>query len=112
MKIENYRFGEVIINGKSYTSDVIVFPDRVVQWWRKAGHAVAIADLGEVIKAGPEILIIGTGAYGAVRIFPEVENFMASKGVKLIAVPSQQACERYSQLNREHRVVLALHLTC
>ena len=29
MNIEDYRFGRIVVNGRAYTSDVIVFPDRV-----------------------------------------------------------------------------------
>lgn len=112
MKIDSYRFGEIVINGKRYSHDVMVFPACVTRWWRKTGHEVAVADLNEIIAAGPEILIIGTGAYGAVRILPETESFVASKGIKLIAVPSQQACERYNELRSKHQVAAAFHLTC
>ena len=35
-QIESYSFGEVVIDGKRYRSDVIVFPDRVKpNWWRE-----------------------------------------------------------------------------
>ena len=46
MNIEDYRFGRVVIDGRAYTSDVIVFPDRVKDnWWRNEGHELCPADL-------------------------------------------------------------------
>jgi hypothetical protein len=33
-KIESYHFGEIVIDGRRYSSDVIIYPDRVEgQWW-------------------------------------------------------------------------------
>jgi len=46
MKIEYYDFGEVIVDSKEYTGDVIIYPNRVrANWWRKAGHSLCIDDL-------------------------------------------------------------------
>jgi len=37
--IESYKFGEILIDGVTYTSDVIIYPDSVdFKWWRKEGH--------------------------------------------------------------------------
>jgi len=112
LRIEGYRFGEIIIDGEKYTHDVIIFPERVTSWWRKTGHAVEVADIGAVMAARPEMLIIGTGAYGAVRVSPEVETFLSSRGVKLIAAPTAEACDQYNRLREKHRLVAAVHLTC
>ena len=39
MRIDRYAFGNIVIDGKAYTKDVIIFPDRVYSpWWRKDGH--------------------------------------------------------------------------
>jgi len=110
--IDSYRFGTIVVDGKKYTEDIIVFPDRIASWWRQAGHTVAVADVKEMAAAAPEILIIGTGAYGAVRVLPEVESFLSAKGIKLLALPTREACERYNRLRDKHSVVAALHLTC
>ncbi|MHA1839475.1 MAG: hypothetical protein ACTSYO_05915 [Candidatus Ranarchaeia archaeon] len=38
--IDKYEFGCIVIRGQEYTSDVIVFPDRVIDgWWRKERHS-------------------------------------------------------------------------
>lgn len=33
MKIDHYSFGKIIINGKTYPSDVIIYPDSVDSSW-------------------------------------------------------------------------------
>ncbi len=36
MKISDYSFGNITINGETYTKDVIIYPDRIFSlWWRK-----------------------------------------------------------------------------
>ena len=67
-------FGQVVVSGKKYTSDVIIFPDRVRDnWWRKSGHQLCLKDIAEVITENPEVLVVGTGASSLMRMLPEVE---------------------------------------
>ena len=62
MRIDSYSFGIIMIDGKTYTSDVIVFPERVFSpWWRKEGHFLRMEDLAEVLREKPDIIVIGTG---------------------------------------------------
>ena len=111
--IDSYQFGQIVINGKKYTSDVIIFPDRVKEnWWRKTGHQLCLEDIAEVITENPEVLIIGTGASGLVRVLPEVKQSLEAQGIQLIAQPTNEACNLYNQLCHSQRVVAALHLTC
>ena len=45
MPVEHYSFGRITIDGKTYTSDVIVIKGEVRSWWRKEGHRVALDDI-------------------------------------------------------------------
>ncbi|MEW6182087.1 MAG: Mth938-like domain-containing protein [Bacillota bacterium] len=112
MKISGYVFGEIVIGGKRYTEDVVIFPERVMSWWRQKGHVVETADLSEVARAKPEVVILGTGAYGAVRVLPEVEKYFKSQNMRLIVLQTGEACARYNELYEQNFVVAALHLTC
>ena len=113
MKINSYAFGEVVVNGRKYTSDVIIFPDRVKSgWWKKRGHQVSPEDIEEVIKEKPEILVVGKGAHGLMEVLPQAKRYLEEQGVELIALPTSEACEIYNQLCLTQKVVAALHLTC
>ena len=36
---DSYQFGRVVIGGRSYTLDVVIYPDRVEDnWYLKVGH--------------------------------------------------------------------------
>jgi hypothetical protein len=65
MNISGYRFGTIEIDGRTYTSDVIITPERVIDaWWRQRGHALSVADLKDVMAARPDVLLVGTGYFG------------------------------------------------
>lgn len=111
--IEDYGFGRIVIDGREYTSDVIIYPDHVDDcWWRQEGHHLQLADLKEILAASPEVLVVGTGAHGLMCIAPEVEQTLAQTGVELIALSTEQACRRYNELKDQKRAIAALHLTC
>jgi hypothetical protein len=112
-KIESYAFGCVVVNGKPYTADLILLPDRIVEgWWRQEGHVLHPADLEQVLEAAPEVLIVGQGAYGRMRVTKETARLVHEAGIKLIALPTRNAVERYNALAAGQRVAAALHLTC
>ena len=111
--VDSYQFGLIVVNGKEYTSDVIIFPERVRGgWWRKTGHELCLGDIAEVITENPEVLVVGTGASGLMKVLPEVQQAVEARGIKLIAEATDKACHTYNQLCQSQRVVAALHLTC
>ena len=112
-KIDSYRFGEIVIDGKKFSSDVIISPDRVQgEWWREKGHELSLEDISGVMTENPEVLVIGTGASGLVRVLPEVQQEAAARNIQLIVQPTGEACDIYNQLSKSQRVVAALHLSC
>ena len=113
MNIDAYSFGSVTIDGKTYRSDLIIYPDKIDQkWWRKSGHLLQMVDLRQITGYKPEILIIGTGASELMRIDPEVEKEMRSLNIKLIVKETAEAVKKYNKLADKDRAVCALHLTC
>ena len=111
--IDSYQFGEIVINGRQYSSDVIIFPDSVRNnWWRKISHQLCLDDIAEVLTENPEVLVVGTGSSGLVKVLPEVRQVVDARGIELIVEATDKACHTYNQLCRSRRAVAALHLTC
>lgn len=110
--IESYDFGRVVIGGKVYTSDVLVFPEGVKErWWRREGHKICLEDLREVLERKPEVLVVGTGYSGLVEIPSGLAGELQAKGIKLKAAPTREAVELYNKI-KGPKVIAALHLTC
>lgn len=114
MKIDFYSFGHIVIDGRPYTSDVIIYHDRVdASWWRKEGHRLDTADLAEVVKSKPDILIIGTGYSGVMRVPKETTEYIVSHGIDLRVERTGKAVDLFNALQgRKERIIAALHITC
>ena len=113
MKIEHYSFGTITIDGKSYTSDVIIYPEMVdSSWWRKQGHSLHIVDLKDVIPACPRILIVGTGYSGAMVVPEETLSYLKSKGIDVHIARTDKAVELFNKFQKNKKTIAALHLTC
>jgi hypothetical protein len=114
MLIDEYEFGKITINGETYHTDVLIFRDRVRdQWWRRKGHELRIEDIKCVLAAHPEVLIVGTGFTGLLRIPEKTRQELHKQKIKLIAKKTPEACTlSNSMMNADRNVVSALHLTC
>ncbi len=114
MRIDFYSFGRIVIDGKTYTSDVIIYPGRVdASWWRKKGHRLQPADLTDVVSAKPDVLIIGTGYAGVMDVPEETADFIRSKGIEVRVEKTGKAVDAFNSLQGSKKtVVAALHLTC
>lgn len=112
--INSYDFGRIVVDGQRYNSDVIVFADRVKDsWWRREGHQLHVEDIERVVqKEKPDVLVVGTGYSGLMRVLPETEKYLKSNGIELIAQSTREACETFNRLVKSKRVMAALHLTC
>jgi hypothetical protein len=113
MKIDSYSFGSLVVDGKMYTSDVIIYPGRVdPSWWRKEGHRLQIADLTDALNAKPQILIVGTGHSGMMVVSKETESCIRSRGIDMYVATTGEAVELFNRKQGKKNVIAALHLTC
>ena len=114
MHIDSYDFGSMVINGDFYAQDIIVFPDKVNSgWWRKQGHSLDKEDLDEVIKYKPEILVVGKGSPGLMKVPQATKNFLKENQVELIEGSTDSSWQIFNaELKKGKKVVGVFHLTC
>jgi hypothetical protein len=112
--IEIYSFGRMVIKGSLYARDVVIFPDgRVLSpWWRKEADVLAAVDLAELLAAGPEIIICGTGAMGLMQPAAGLEKYLAARNIEFIARKSSHAVATYNEISGSAKVGACFHLTC
>jgi hypothetical protein len=111
--IDSYSFGKIVIDGREYTHNVIIYPDRIDStWWRKEVHNLIKEDLLDVFEHAPDTLIVGTGADGKMRVPVETTDYIKTQGIELIVKATEDACNVYNDLMGKKKVVAALHLTC
>ena len=113
MRIESFSFGNIKIDGKNYTTDVIVYPDRVESnWIREEEHRPQISEFANIVKTEPAILIIGTGYAGVLSVPDQIRNYLTSKGIEVRVEKTKQAIEMFNVLRHKEKVVAVLHITC
>ncbi len=113
MKIESYGFGKMVYGGKTYRSDLIIYPDRVdPSWWRQQGHLLQMEDLEEILKEKPGILIIGTGYMGVMKVPATLKEQLENIGIEFYAERSRKAVKHFNSVYKTKKVIAAFHLTC
>ncbi|UCC22306.1 MAG: Mth938-like domain-containing protein [Planctomycetota bacterium] len=114
MRIDSYQFGEIVVDGARYDSDVIILGEKVQSnWWRKQGHSLAVEDLTSVIEVKPSVLVVGCGASGMMDVPGATQQFLKEKGIQLEAMGTYKAVEKFNELSEAGvNVAAALHLTC
>ena len=114
LKIDSCSFGNLIINGKPYTDDLIIHPDGKIlkPWRRKRGHQLSMDDLRELIDSSPEVIVAGTGVSGGVIPDRNLVEDLSRLAIKFIAAPNEKAIKAFNELASEKRVGAGFHLTC
>jgi hypothetical protein len=111
MKIEDFEFGSIKIDGIKYDKDLIITPRGIIpNWWRREGHKVFWADLSFLDFEGIKYLIIGNGWSSAVKVMDDLKEKMKELNIRIISVNSKNALKEYENLKSQ--AILALHLTC
>ncbi len=113
MRITGYSFGSITIEGKTYTSDVLICNKKVdPSWWRLEGHLLQPEDLETVFKNKPEILVIGTGHDGVMKVPGKTILAIKERGIEVFISRTGEAVNIFNSLSDGKKIAAALHLTC
>jgi hypothetical protein len=113
--IQSTTFGSMTIDGRTFHSDLIIFPDGRVQdnWWRRRGHVLAVDDIVMLADRLPEIIVAGTGTSGRMRPAPDLLPFLEARNIALIAEVNSRAVDIFNQkIEAGVKVGGCFHLTC
>jgi len=112
MRLGKYHFGRIEVDGVPYEQDLEILLQEVRAWRRKEGHRVYSEDLAGVLAEGPQVLIVGTGYTGLLRVTPMAERLVRDRGIELDVLRTGEAVDAYNELAPRKRVCALLHLTC
>lgn len=113
--IQSSAFGRMTIGGRTFTSDLFIYPDGHVKdgWWRQRGHRLTVDDILTLVDAAPDLIVAGTGTSGRMRPEDSLSPFLRERGVDFIAEPTPRAVDIYNQHVAAGKAVGAcFHLTC
>jgi hypothetical protein len=116
LRFGRFRFGALEIDGATYEYDVVIDRGRVRKRRKKLskpfrgafGHTPL--SVAEDLPWDCQRLVIGTGAYGALPIMPEVEREAHARHVRLVACPTPEAIANIAKGGKGTNAVL--HVTC
>jgi hypothetical protein len=107
-KIDELTFGSIIVEGKKYGRDILIFADGMVT--KRGGgflmfgsHQIRKRQLEELSHGQPEVIIIGTGTDGAAHIAGEGESWAKASNVSLLVRPSYDAVIRLNELMEQNQ---------
>ncbi len=114
VRIDRCGFGTLVIDGRTYTDDLIILPHGEVRkpWRRKRGHGLTMDDLRGLIDADPEVIVMGTGMSGGVKPDKTLESDLGKRGIEFVATSNEEAIRTFNTLKRSKKVGAGFHLTC
>ena len=119
--IEEYHFGSITIDGKTYEYDVEVhWAGEVLPWRRKESHVVDVEDVKRAMEQNPALIIIGTGEPGLAKVTDRAKEEILSKGIELIIDKTEEAVKTFNiqkeesgeEEGKQKKVIGLFHLTC
>lgn len=111
--INSYSFGNITIDNQKFTKDLIIYPNYInSNWRRKTGHLLVEDDIAEIIDYKPEVLIIGTGASGLMKVDDNLKDKLKTLGIEFVIKKTAETVEEYNRVYEDKKVVCVLHLTC
>ena len=101
-----YGAGYVAINGERYERNLIVLPDRIVDWDVARVEELSHSAFESLSKLPIDVLVLGTGT--ALRFpAPADMQVMSQAGIGVEVMDTAAACRTYNVLLSEDRRVAA-----
>lgn len=119
VRIDSMSFGVIGIEGKKYRiRDVAIFPDGVVRR-RKCGrwllnhHKYEKEDIVDLVAAGAETVVIGTGIYTGVKLSEDVREHANESQCELLDISSREVMQKFNeQVDLGKKVGALIHVLC
>jgi hypothetical protein len=116
MRIDQFTFGSIRIDGVLYDHDVVIARGRVGKRKKKLskpfrdGFGHTPLSIEENIPWDCRRLVVGTGANGALPVMDEVTREAARRHVELLVVPTSEAVRALQAAPKNTNAIL--HVTC
>jgi len=110
-KINSFQFGSLTVDNKRYDNDIIISWDGELTE-RDSSHTVSKSELIDLLAKGPEMIIIGTGVAGNVKIDKDAENFLKTKNVEVITKITPEAIKEFNNISKKKKTIAVIHVKC
>ncbi|MGC9349967.1 MAG: Mth938-like domain-containing protein [Anaerolineae bacterium] len=122
-RIDDTGFGWIEVAGTRYDHDLVIELDGTVRKRKKrlskkvygTSHRLSLKEAENVYEEGTELLLVGSGQFGRVRLSDEAQAFFDERGVTVTLLRTPEAIRRWNALQTasgERAVVGLFHITC
>ncbi len=115
------RFGMIKFDGKNYSHDIVIHTDDRVEKRDKTGsrerygtsHVLSAGEVEGLLDESPEIIIVGRGQSGMLKIGEDTAELLSTKNVSLVDFPTPRAIEEFNKFKKQGKKLAAIiHITC
>ena len=110
-KIDSSYFGSMIIDGKKFDRDLQILPSGEIRE-RERTHIVSKREISDLLMHEPNVIVIGTGNSGLMKVDADGIVVCQLEGVEIISKPTPQAVQEFNKLNRGRKIAAVFHVTC
>lgn len=117
-RIDDVRWGRLAVEGSDGPyKDAKLWPGGSREWdWNETGtrHVPGVqpGDVEEILERGVEVLVVGRGMFGALRVQEETLHAVEETGVEVEVARTEEAVRRYNELRESRPVGGLFHTTC
>ena len=117
-EISDTEFGSITAGAVTYDHDILIRLDGTVEKRKKklskavygTSHTLSLAEAEHIYEEGAEVLLIGSGQTGMVKLSSEAKAFFEEKACRIELLPTQQAIHRWNELKKP--AIGLFHITC
>ena len=115
--ITSFQWGEVKTEDGNIYKDVKLFPGGSREWdWNETGtsHVPGIQpeDVMELLEHNVEVVILSKGVNRRLQTCDETIEMLEDKGIKYHILQSEEAVQKYNELQTDQKVGALIHSTC
>jgi hypothetical protein len=117
-EINKTSFGSITVNNEKIEHDIIITLDGEVKKRKKklskavygTSHTISKDEAKFVYEEGAELLIVGSGQYGAVELSGETVEYLKKKDCRIVLLPTPDAIKEWNRA--KGKVIGLFHVTC
>lgn len=111
MNIDSTDFGRIVIDGKKCNDVLIVNNEILERDWGSGSHRISNAEAEKLLIGDPDIIIIGTGQGGVLKVDNNVVEKIR-KNAELLILKTPEAVKNFNELSKDKKVNALIHTTC
>ena len=110
--ITHYSFGKIVVNGRTYENDIVIFPDSTVQNWQASiNHSIRLVDTKALLTGPVKKLIIGIGFNNGCSVTDDIAEQAASKNIELHILDTREAVKLFNASSKDG-LSACFHVNC